>query len=174
MGGFHKTLGTVYRPIRKIVDPLNIMDPFKILPGSSSGFTKGRAFTLDQNYGAPLFKMLGMGGSSYQMPKYDFSKMQGMMQNQDNSKMMAGMIAQKQIGNQLAAEQQAAALAAANDAQEANIQSALQGAEQSFAQTNTRPAVATPFMNFKPTNEPTKLNNKFNPPDVSGLTFGGL
>jgi hypothetical protein len=62
MGGFHKSIGQVYKPIRKIVDPLNIMDPFRILPGSSAGFTKKGAFTLDPNFGGPLKKMLGGGG----------------------------------------------------------------------------------------------------------------
>ncbi len=48
------------RTVKKVVDPLNIMDPLNVLPG------KGEKWgTFDKNYGAPLMNWLNPKQSSY-------------------------------------------------------------------------------------------------------------
>jgi hypothetical protein len=172
MGGFHKSLGQVYKPIRKIVDPLNIMDPLRILPGSSAGFTKKGAFTLDPNFGGPLKNMFGGGGRSgggYNKP-YDFKAIQGMMQNNTSNQMMGDMLAQQAIANQAASDQAAQNLQAANAQQQQNINAAMQNSRQNMNNFLLRTPVPSTFSAPAMKNKTT--NKTFKTPDVAGLTFG--
>lgn len=104
MGGTHfgKTFGKVTttmvdpfginktkfgKTIRKVVDPLNIMDPLNVLPG------KGEKWgTFDKNYGGPAQKWLGINQPApYTPPKYDFSN----LKKSNNSQMMTNLLNQQ-------------------------------------------------------------------------------
>lgn len=167
MGGFHKTLGGIYKPIRKIVDPLNIMDPLRILPGSTAGFTKKGAFSLDPNFGGPLKNLFGGGGQNYQMPKYDFSAAQRITQNQGGGQLIGDLLLQKQLADQASASQQAANLQAANAQQQQNINAAMQTSKENLNNSLMRTPVPSTFSAITPAS-----TNQFKLPNVAGLTFG--
>ena len=126
MGGFHKTLGRVYRPIRTIIDPLNIMDPFRILPGSSAGLTN-KPFSFDPNFGGPLRKLFagGGGGSASEMSsQYDPAMMMYFSQIQAQQAQQAEQ-ARKAQEEALAQAQQQTALSTAKQGETAAQQSLL-------------------------------------------------
>lgn len=132
MGGINKSLNKVYRPIRKIIDPLNIMDPFRILPGSSQGLTN-KPFSFDPNFGGPLRKMFSGGSDSGEAAsgsQYDPMLMMYMSQMQAQQAQQAEA-ARKAQEDALAQAQQQSALASAQQA-ESQAQQALglQGAQQ--------------------------------------------
>lgn len=188
MGGFHKSLGKVYKPIRKVVDPLNIMDPMRILPGSTAGFTKKGAFSLDPNYGGPLRKLFGGGGgtSNYSMPR----------SSMDMSSMFAGqnqMLANMQAQNSANAARQQASL---NQLRSSSPLFPTMPAPETPAQiSQTTPAISAPttiaqskingttsvasdlpveFV-YKPATATSQnvAANTFTLPDMSNIKFGG-
>lgn len=189
MGGFHKTLGKVYKPIRTVIDPLNIMDPFRILPGSTGGFSKKGAFSLDPNFGGPLAKMFKGGGgtTAYSMPRSQID-MSGMFAGQNQ--MLANMQAQ------------ASADAARRKASNEQLRSSsplfptIPTPETSTQISQSAPAISAPttiaqskidgtttvasdlpveFI-YKPATSTTKnvAANTFNLPDMSNIKFGGV
>lgn len=178
MGGFHKTLGQVYKPIRKIVDPLNIMDPLRILPGSSAGFTN-KPFTLDPNFGGPLKKLFaGGGGSSYtpmtkglsSNPEY-FAQQQQMLNNmrQQQQAKLANMRAQGQ------AYPTAAPTQSVKTAQTSTTKTPVALAQSKVSDTTAPADMPTEFI-YKPATAQTKTvaANTFQIPDMSNIKFGGV
>lgn len=142
MGGLQKTVGKVWLPVRKVIDPLNIMDPFNILPDAKMRGKK--PFSFDSEYGGVLGKALKGPTTPYTPPKMDFSKYQVPQFNYNPS----GFLSQMQQGNQASLNQKTDALASANAAQKANINSIM---------SSSKPPVQT----------------NFSSPNLSGLTFGG-
>jgi hypothetical protein len=182
MGGFHKSLGQVYKPIRKIVDPLNIMDPFRILPGSSAGFTKKGAFTLDPNFGGPLKKMLGGGGggSSYtpmtkglsSNPEY-FQQQQQMLQN------MQAQQREKLANLRTQSPTYPTTTAATTSPATTTATAATSPTTATLAQTKssdtTMPSDLPMDFSYKPPTATPKVAtaNTFSLPDMSSIKFGG-
>ena len=189
MGGFHKTLGKIYKPIRMVVDPLNIMDPMQILPGSTSGFTKGRAFTLDPKYGGAARKLFGGGGSTYTPPPKSKINTSGMFNAQNQ--MLANM--------RLQSNAEAMRMNAANEKLRASnptvpvgsipAQAQAQAQEQFAAQGGSTMPLEQDNISgtsaiqdlssdiiYKPAINPNQkyvAANTFNLPDMSNIRFGG-
>jgi len=140
--GIEKNVSKVWLPVRKVIDPLNIMDPFNILPDAKLRGKK--PFSFDPEYGGALGKALKGPTRPYVPPKVDFSKYQVPQFNYNPS----GFLSQVQQGNQASLNQKTDALASANAAQQANINSIM---------AQSKPPVQT----------------NFSSPNLSGLTFGG-
>ena len=140
--GIEKNVSKVWLPVRKVIDPLNIMDPFNILPDAKLRGKK--PFSFDPEYGGALGKALKGPTRPYVPPKVDFSKYQVPQFNYNSS----GFLSQVQQGNQASLNQKTDALASANSAQQANINSIM---------AQSKPPVQT----------------NFSSPNLSGLTFGG-
>ncbi len=174
MGGFQKALGRVYQPIRRVIDPLNIMDPMNILPGATLGGGR-KPFTLDPNYGGALAKMFqGPKQSAYR--PYDFSGMQQMMQQQSQNPAMMSVLQQNQKTTADSQARLAADLQAKNAAQQQNIRSQLAAADSGMQNFSSKPAISVEY-SFLPKSsqyEKTQLANKFTPPKISDITFGGI
>jgi hypothetical protein len=120
MGGLKKIekgIGKVWNPVRKVIDPLNIMDPFNILPDAKLRGKK--PFSFDPEYGGVLGNALRGPTRPYTPPKMDFSKYQTPQFNYNPS----GFLSQIQQGNQASLNQKTDALASANAAQQDNINS---------------------------------------------------
>lgn len=158
MGGIQKNIGKVWKPVRTVIDPLNIMDPFNILPDAKLRGKK--PFSFDPEYGGALGKALKGPTRPYVPPKMDFSKYP-MLQAQQFNYNPSGLLSQIQQGNQASAEQNADALASANAAQQDNI-------AKNVAQAGT-PQVGFPA----PVKTSFASANNFTAPVLSGLTFGG-
>jgi hypothetical protein len=177
MGGFHKTLGQVYKPIRKIVDPLNIMDPFRILPGSSAGFTN-KPFTFDKNFALGLFNAPKNQGTYTPMtkglssnPQY-FAQQQQMLNNmrQQQQAKLANLQSQGQAYPTTAATQSVETAQAPTTTTTTPVALA-----QSKVSDTTAPAdMPTEFI-YKPATAQTKTvaANTFQMPDMSSIKFGG-
>ena len=188
MGGFHKTLGKVYKPIRKVVDPLNIMDPFRILPGSSAGFTD-KPFTFDKNFALGLFNSPKPQGTYAPMTKGLSSNPQYFAQQQQ-------MLANMQMQNQSEQLKQQAKLAnlrsqaplyPTSNSATASVQNvqALQtekpiATSATLAQTKVSDTTAPVDMPteyiYKPatSQNPIVAANTFQMPDMSSIKFGGV
>lgn len=143
--GIEKNVSKAWLPVRKVIDPLNIMDPFNILPDAKLRGKK--RFSFDPEYGGALGKALKGPTRPYVPPKVDFSKYQ-MLQPQQFNFNPSGFLSQIQQGNQASVTQKEDALASANAAQQANINSIM---------AQSKPPVQT----------------NFSSPNLSGLTFGG-
>lgn len=156
--GIEKNVSKAWLPVRKVIDPLNIMDPFNILPDAKLRGKK--RFSFDPEYGGALAKALKGPTRPYVPPKMDFSKYP-MLQPQQFNFNPSGLLSQIQQGNQASVEQNADALAAANAAQKSNI--AANVAQAGTQALGFRAPVTTSF---------TPANN-FASPNLSGLTFGG-
>jgi hypothetical protein len=184
MGGLQKGLGKIYQPVRKVIDPLNIMDPFNILPGATLGGGR-KPFSFDKNYGGVLGKMLkgGGGSASYSMPRSQLDT-SGMFAAQNQ--MLANLKAQS--ASDLARRQ------ASNESLRAGASMLPPSSVPSSSQVATvAPTTATPsiaqskisdksasadlpveFM-YKPasTQQSYVASNQFNLPDMSNIKFGG-
>jgi len=143
--GIEKNVSKAWLPVRKVIDPLNIMDPFNILPDAKLRGKK--RFSFDPEYGGALGKALKGPTRPYVPPKVDFSKYQ-MLQPQQFNFNPSGFLSQIQQGNQASLNQKEDALASANAAQQANINSIMAQSKPPF-------------------------QNNFSSPNLSGLTFGG-
>lgn len=175
MGGFHKTLGQVYKPIRKIVDPLNIMDPLRILPGSSAGFTN-KPFSFDKNFALGLFNAPKNQGTYAPMtkglssnPQY-FAQQQQMLNNmrQQQQAKLANLRAQGQAYPTTAPTQSV-------ETPQAPTTTTPVALAQSKVSDTTAPAdMPTEFI-YKPATAQTKTvaANTFQMPDMSSIKFGG-
>jgi hypothetical protein len=188
MGGLQKGLGKIYQPVRKVIDPLNIMDPFNILPGATLGGGR-KPFSFDKNFGGPLAKMFSGGGgsSSYSMPRSSMDT-SGMFSAQNQ--MLASMKAQS--ASDLARRQ------ASNEALRSSSPLFPTIPTQTATQTTTSvatstPATTTPFIAqskisdttagadlpvefvYKPATSQQQYvaSNQFNLPDMSNIKFGG-
>lgn len=179
MGGFHKTLGQVYKPIRKVVDPLNIMDPLKILPGSSAGFTN-KPFQFDKNFALGLFNAPKNQGTYAPMtkgvssnPEY-FAQQQQMLANmrQQQQAKLANLRTQGEIypaattaPAQVSQSPQATTTAPATTAL----------AQSKVGDTTAPSDMPTEFI-YKPATATTKsvAANTFQMPDMSNIKFGGV
>jgi hypothetical protein len=175
MGGFHKTLGQVYKPIRKIVDPLNIMDPFRILPGSSAGFTN-KPFTFDKNFALGLFNAPKNQGTYTPMtkglssnPQY-FAQQQQMLNNmrQQQQAKLANLQSQGQAYPTTAATQ------SVETAQAPTTTTPVALAQSKVSDTTAPADMPTEFI-YKPATAQTKAvaANTFQIPDMSSIKFGG-
>jgi len=153
--GIEKNVSKVWLPVRKVIDPLNIMDPFNILPDAKLRGKK--PFSFDPEYGGALGKALKGPTRPYVPPKVDYSKYQVPQFNYNPS----GLLSQIQQGNQASVTQKEDALASANAAQQSNI--AANVAQAGTQALGFRAPVKTTF---------TPANN-FSSPNLSGLTFGG-
>ena len=153
--GIEKNVSKVWLPVRKVIDPLNIMDPFNILPDARLRGKK--PFSFDPEYGGVLGNALRGPTRPYTPPKMDFSKYQVPQSTYDPS----GFISQVQQGNQASVTQKTDALASKNATQQSNI--AANVAQAGTSQLGFRAPVKTTF---------TPANN-FSSPNLSGLTFGG-
>lgn len=187
MGGLQKSLGKVYQPIRKVIDPLNIMDPLNILPGASLGGGR-KPFSFDKNYGGVLNKMLSGGGGSsyYSMPKSSMDT-SGMFSAQNQ--MLSSMKAQ--AASDLARRQ------ASNEALRSSsplFPTTPKPSTSTVATTSTSSSTTTPAPSvaqskigdttvsdlpvefvYKPaaTQQNYVASNQFNLPDMSNIKFGG-
>lgn len=176
MGGFHKTLGQVYKPIRKIVDPLNIMDPFRILPGSSAGFTN-KPFSFDKNFALGLFNAPKNQGTYAPMtkglssnPQY-FAQQQEMLNNmrQQQQAKLANIRAQGQAYPTTAAPTQPV-----ETAQAPTTTTPVALAQSKVGDTTAPADMPTEYI-YKPATATTKsiAANTFQMPDMSSIKFGG-
>ena len=177
MGGFHKTLGQVYKPIRKVIDPLNIMDPLKILPGSSAGFTN-KPFQFDKNYALGLFNAPKNQGTYAPMTKGVSRDPQYFAQQQQ---MLANMRQQQQaklanLRTQGSSYPTTTTSAQGSQApQSTTTAPATTALAQSKVGDTTDPSdMPTEFI-YKPATAPTKsvAANTFQMPDMSNIKFGG-
>jgi hypothetical protein len=129
--GIEKNVSKVWLPVRKVIDPLNIMDPFNILPDAKLRGKK--RFSFDPEYGGALAKALKGPTRPYVPPKMDFSKYQMPQLTYDPS----GFISQVQQGNQATTSLKSDVLGAKNAAQQANINSILaQSKPNNFSSPN--------------------------------------
>lgn len=129
--GIEKNVSKVWLPVRKVIDPLNIMDPFNILPDAKLRGKK--RFSFDPEYGGALAKALKGPTRPYVPPKMDFSKYQMPQSTYDPS----GFISQVQQGNQATTSLKSDVLGAKNAAQQANINSILaQSKPNNFSSPN--------------------------------------
>lgn len=186
MGGFHKTLGKIYKPIRMVVDPLNIMDPMRILPGSSAGFTN-KPFTLDPKFGGAARKLFGGGGSTYTPPPKSKINTSGMFDAQNQ--MLANMRLQSNAeamrmnaaNEKLRASNPTIPVGSIPAQAQAQAQFAAQGgstmplAQDNISDTNAIQDLSSDVM-YKPAINPNQkyvAANTFNLPDMSNIRFGG-
>lgn len=189
MGGLQKSLGKVYQPVRKVIDPLNIMDPFNILPGASLGGGR-KPFSFDKNYGGPLAKMLGGGGgsSSYSMPRSQMDT-SGMFAAQNQ--MLASMksqsasdLARRQASNEALRSSsplfptiptQAATQSTTSVATTTPATSTPSIAQSKISDTTASADLPVEFV-YKPASTQQKYvaSNQFDLPDMSNIKFGGV
>lgn len=188
MGGVQKGLKKIYTPIRKIVDPLNIMDPFSILPGSTLEGKK--PFTFDKTYGGALNKLFkGGGGGSYTPQQSSNSQFYNYLQQLQQQQGLASQ--QQQSATQLAQQnafnaQQAAAASQAEQigagVPEQLAQIAASQPTQTYTPSDSVTAAYTPQLSQSqlaamPTTmqgmQVTPNANVFTTPNVSDLKFGG-
>lgn len=173
-----------YKPFRKLVDPLNIMDPFSILPGS---WAEGRKpFSLDPNYGGPIKNLLSPKQYS-PLPASKIDMSGGFAQN---AEMLSALKAQNEAD--IARRQASNARLASSGPMYASATSA-----PVSQATTTNPTVATPSTTpiaqskvdgittplsdlpvdlvYKPaqTSQSNVAANTFNLPDMSSIKFGG-
>lgn len=158
------------KTVRKVIDPLNIMDPFNILPGQGEKWG-----TFDKNYGGPLQDLLGLRSKQYYSPTpYNPSTLDAAYQKQNalTSQMMGDLLMDKQTlanANQTLFSQD---LASKNAAQQQNITAGLQAANLGMQTTAPTTTPATLALQPATQNKTTTLN-QFTMPSISGLTFGG-
>ena len=164
MGGVQKGLRQVYTPIRKIVDPLNIMDPFSILPGSH--LQGKRPFSFDKSYGGVINKLFeggtpaAYGAAGAGAGAATTAYLQQLQQQQ------------AAMGQQ----QQAAAQQATQDAFNAQQAAAATQAQQIGANIPTQQAQLAAMQPMPETQGMTQIPasaNVFTTPNASDLKFGG-
>lgn len=187
MGGLQKSLGKVYQPIRKVIDPLNIMDPLNILPGASLGGGR-KPFTFDKNYGGALGKMLSGGGGSsyYSMPRSSMDT-SGMFSAQNQ--MLASMkaqsasdLARRQASNEAlrASKPMFPTMPAQASTTSSVATTAPVSATPSIAQSKISDSTASADLPvefvYKPASTQQKYvaSNQFDLPDMSNIKFGGV
>jgi len=161
------------RTVKKVVDPLNIMDPLNVLPG------KGEKWgTFDKNYGAPLMNWLNPKQSSYapmtkglsRDPQY-FAQQQQMLNNmrQQQQAKLANIRAQGQ------AYPTAAPTQSVETAQAPTTTTPVALAQSKVSDT-TAPADMPAEFIYKPATASIKsvAANTFQMPDMSSIKFGGV
>ena len=132
--GIEKNVSKVWLPVRKVIDPLNIMDPFNILPDAKLRGKK--RFSFDPEYGGALAKAFKGPTRPYVPPKVDYSKYQ-MLQPQQFNFNPSGFLSEVQQGNQATTSLKSDVLGAKNAAQQANINSILaQSKPNNFSSPN--------------------------------------
>jgi hypothetical protein len=164
MGGLKKIekgFGKVWLPVRKVIDPLNIMDPFNILPDAKLRGKK--PFSFDSEYGGVLGNALRGPTTPYTPPRMNMPQYQA----PDNSGMMNSLLAQQQQGIQESSKQKADELASANAQQQQNINAAMQNSKQNLNNSLMRTPVPSTFSKITPVS-----TSQFKFPNVAGLTFG--
>jgi len=165
------------KTVRKVIDPLNIMDPLNVLPGQGEKWG-----TLDKNYGGPLRGvvggLLGGGGSSYTpmtkgLPSNTqyFQQQQQMLQNmqaQQRSK-LANLNSQEpsystssQTASQVPSTSTAAAPTTSTLAQ-SKISDTTAPSDLPM-ELSSKPKIATPKI---------AMANTFQMPNMSEIKFGG-
>lgn len=179
MGGLQKSLGKVYQPIRKVVDPLNIMDPFNILPGASLGGGR-KPFSFDKNYGAPLMNFINPKQSSYMpMTKGLSSNQQYFQQQQQILQNMQAQQRQKLADLRTQAPSYPSLpsnaltdTSVAQTAQQSITPTTL--AQTKIGDTNVPSDLPMDFV-YKPVTASPKIAqaNTFQMPNMSDLKFGG-
>ena len=184
MGGsaFGKTFGKlttkvvdpfgISKPLRRIIDPLNIMDPLNVLPTSGEKW-----LTADKNFGAPLMNWLNPKQSSYapmtkglsRDPQY-FAQQQQMLNNmrQQQQAKLANIRAQGQ------AYPTAAPTQSVEIAQAPTTTTPVALAQSKVSDTTAPADMPTEFI-YKPATATTKsvAANTFQMPDMSNIKFGG-
>lgn len=180
-------LGKYSAKLRKVIDPLNIMDPLNVLPTSG-----GKWLTVDKNYGAPLMNFISPKQNSFTpMTKGLPSNAQYFQQQQQmlqNFKANADSdIARRQTSNtQLASSNPAIAPTPTQVNQNSNqiesqaINQTPNVSMSNLAQTKindtTMPSDFPIDLKYKPTAANSKIPtaNTFSLPDMSSIKFGGV
>ena len=159
------------KTVRKVVDPLNIMDPLNVLPG------KGEKWgTFDKNFALGLFNAPKNQGTYAPMtkglssnPQY-FAQQQEMLNNmrQQQQAKLANLRAQEQVYPTTAPTQSV-------ETPQAPTTTTPVALAQSKVSDTTAPAdMPTEFI-YKPATAQTKTvaANTFQMPDMSSIKFGG-
>jgi len=168
-------LGKYSAKLRKVIDPLNIMDPLNVLPTSG-----GKWLTVDKNYGAPLMNFISPKQNSFtpmtkglsSNPQY-FQQQQQMLQNmqaQQQSK-LANLRTQSPSYPTTTAVTTAPATATATAATAPTTATL---AQTKSSDTTSASDLPMDFQ-YKPTIATPKVAtaNTFSLPNMSDIKFGG-
>jgi hypothetical protein len=168
-------LGKYSAKLRKVVDPLNIMDPLNVLPTSG-----GKWLTVDKNYGAPLMNWISPKQSSYapmtkglsSNPEY-FHQQQQVLQN------MQAQQREKLANLRTQSPTYPTTTAATTSPATTTATAATSPTTATLAQTKTSdttmPSDLPIDFTYKPTTTTPKVAtaNTFSLPDMSSIKFGG-
>lgn len=190
MGGLQKGLGKIYQPVRKVIDPLNIMDPFNILPGATLGGGR-KPFSFDKNYGGPLKNLFGGGGGSTYTPQRSTLNTSGMFSTQNP--MLENMQAQyaTSLANLKSSSAKNFAKMQTNTQKMQASNEALRSSSPLFAPPEVAPSTSlaqlksndtlvgtdfpVEFIYKQPSNQQSYVaSNTFSIPNMSDIKFGGV
>lgn len=163
------------KTMRKVIDPLNIMDPLNVLPGQGEKWG-----TWDKNFGGPAQDWLGLRPKPYPYSPtpYNPTALSSAYEKQNalSSQMMGDLLADKQAMADASQTAYAQDLIAKNTGQYQDIMANVQSANQGLQSNMIMPSISQAALALQPAtpqNQTTTQQNQFKLPNTTGITFGG-